>query len=197
MSFKNAVRYLISKDYRFLVNSSFGFYKRMDDLIYIKKMYFSFFGKELDLNNPQTFNEKTQWLKLNDRNERYIQMADKYDAKRFINETLNGEYAVPTYGIYKNLKEIDFSKLPESFVIKTTHDSGGFVIVKDKKNLDFKKIRKKLNSSLKNKYFYYQREWPYKFIEPRIIVEQYLKEEGQEQCPEFKLFCFNGKVQLV
>ena len=197
MSLSKITKYLFSPSYRFLVNASKGFYKRMDDLSYLKKMYFAYFGKELNLDNPKTFNEKTQWLKLFDRNERYIQMADKYDAKKYIDETLGSGFSVPTIGIYKDLKDIDFNNLPNSYVIKTTHDSGGFVIVKDKNNLDIKELTKKINKSLKNKYFYYQREWPYKFIQPRIIVEPYLLEEGQEQCPEFKLFCFNGKVELV
>ena len=120
----------------------------MDDESFLKMAYKRKFGKELDLKNPVTFNEKLQWLKLHDRKPEYTTMVDKYEAKAYIAQKIGKEYVVPTLGVWDKFDDIDFTKLPNAFVLKCTHDSGGLVICKDKSKLDREKARKKINKSL-------------------------------------------------
>ena len=129
------------------------FYDKMDDESFLKIAYKRKFGKELDLKNPVTFNEKLQWLKLHDRKPEYTTMVDKYEAKAYIAQKIGEEYVVPTLGVWDKFDDIDFTKLPNAFVLKCTHDSGGLVICKDKSKLDREKARKKINKSLHSNYF--------------------------------------------
>ena len=169
------------------------------DKFMIKLQYRIKTGKKLDLENPQTFNEKLQWLKIYDRNPLYTTMVDKYEAKKYVTSIIGEEYIIPTLGVYNHFDEIDFDKLPNEFVIKCTHDSGGVVIVKDKKSLNIKKAKKKIEKSLKKNYYYSGREWPYKNVKPRIIIEKYMVDELQKELKDYKIFCFNGtpKITLV
>lgn len=164
---------------------------------YLKILYKLVFDKDLDLINPQTFNEKIQWLKINDRKEIYTKMVDKYEAKNYVADVIGKEYIIPTIGIYNKLSDIDLSKLPDKFVMKCTHDSGGLIICKDKKQLNFNKEKKKIAKSLKRKFYYSGREWPYKNVKPRIIVEKYMEESDKKELKDYKLFCFNGIPQIV
>ena len=154
--------------------------------------------KELNIKNPQTFTEKLQWLKLYDRNPLYTKMADKYEVKQYIKNVLGEDYVIPIVGgPWKHFSEIDFDKLPNQFVLKNTHDSGGVIICNDKDAFNKEEAWKKLEYSLKHNYFYYNREWPYKNIEPRIIAEQYMEELGRGSLLDYKLHCFNGKVKVI
>ena len=121
-----------------------GFYDKMDDESFLKMAYKRKFGKELDLKNPVTFNEKLQWLKLHDRKPEYTTMVDKYEAKAYIAQKIGKEYVVPTLGVWEKFDDIDFTKLPNAFVLKCTHDSGGIVICKDKSTLDWEAAKAKL-----------------------------------------------------
>lgn len=167
------------------------FLKFLPDETYLKLYYFSVFKKKLDLKNPTSFNEKIQWLKINDRNPEYIKLVDKYEVREYIEKTIGKKYLVPIIGVYDNFDDIDFEKLPSSFVIKCTHDSGGVVICKEKTNFDIKYAKRKINNCMKHNYFYIGREWPYKFVKPRIIIEEYL----EDNIIDYKLMCFNGKVK--
>ena len=118
-------------------------FRLVDDKTYLKLTYKLRTGKKLNLNNPKTFNEKLQWLKLYDRKKIYTSMVDKYEAKRYVANIIGEEYIIPTLGVYDNFDEINFEKLPNQFVIKCTHDSGGLVICKDKENLILKMLEKK------------------------------------------------------
>ena len=122
---------------------------KIPDKIYLKYKYKKIFKKELNLNNPVTFNEKLQWLKLNDRKDIYTTMVDKYEAKKYVANIIGDEYIIPTIGIYNSFDEIDFNKLPNKFVMKCTHDSGGLVICKDKNNFDMKQISKLKKMNIK------------------------------------------------
>lgn len=164
---------------------------------YLKILYKLVFDKDLNLINPQTFNEKIQWLKINDRKEIYTKMVDKYEAKNYVADIIGKEYIIPTIGIYNKLSDIDLSKLPDKFVMKCTHDSGGLIICKDKKQLNFNKEKKKIAKSLKRNFYYSGREWPYKNVKPRIIVEKYMEESDKKELKDYKLFCFNGIPQIV
>lgn len=109
-------------------------------------------------------------------------MVDKAEAKKYVTEIIGEEYIIPTYGVWNHFDEIDFDKLPDQFVLKTTHDSGGVVICKDKKTLDKNAAKVKLEKSLKNDYYYTSKEWPYKNVVPRIIAEKYMEDESGEFC---------------
>jgi len=168
----------------------------MEDTAFLKLQYKNIIGEKLNLNNPQTFNEKLQWLKLNDRKDIYTTMVDKYEVKKYVSDVIGEKYIIPTLGIYNSFDEIDFEKLPNKFVVKCTHDSGSTIICKDKKKFDIKKAKKKINKALKYNYYYAGREWPYKNVKPRIIIEEYIEDEELRDLRDYKFFCFNGKVNL-
>ena len=166
------------------------------DKFYIKKQFKHCLGYKLDLENPKTFQEKLQWLKLYDRKPVYAQMVDKYEAKDFIKEKVGDEYIIPTIGIFNRAEEIQYEDLPQSFVMKTTHDSGTVVVCKDKAQLNIDQTNNYLNKRLKRNYYYREREWPYKDVKPRIIVEKLIGNEG-EDLRDYKFFCFNGEPKLM
>lgn len=172
-----------------------GMLKLIDDKTVLKWRYKRVFNKKLDLENPKTFNEKLQWLKLNNRKPEYTKMVDKYEVKKYISSKIGEEYLIPTLGVYDKFEKIDFDKLPDRFVIKCTHDSGGIVICKDKNKLDLKAAKNKINSSLKRNYYWHGREWPYKNVKPRIIIEKYMEDPAQKELRDYKFSVFNGKVK--
>ena len=175
----------------------YKFLKLLNDKTYLKIKYYLTFHKKLNLKNPITFNEKIQWLKLNDRKKNYIQMVDKYEAKNYVSNIIGKKYIIPTIGLYNSFDEIDFSKLPNKFVLKCTHDSGGIVICRDKEKLDYKKTKTKINKSLKSNYYYHSREWAYKFVKPRIIIEEYMEDKDEKELKDYKFFCFNGNPKII
>ena len=150
----------------------------------------------LNLENPQTFNEKLQWLKLYDRHPEYTKMVDKYEAKEYVANIIGKEHIIPTLGIYDNIEEIDMSQLPNQFVLKCTNDSGGVVICRDKANFDMVKCKKKLNKGLKRNYYYQNREWPYKEVVPRVIAEQYITNDNNDLV-DYKVHCFEGEPRFI
>ncbi len=165
---------------------------------YLKRQFRKYVGYPLNLDNPQTFNEKMQWLKLYDHNPLYTKMVDKYEAKKYVADIIGEEYIIPTLGVWTNFDEIDFNKLPDQFVLKCTHDSGSIAICKDKENFDKKTAKKNLTKGLRYNYYYAGGfEWPYKNVKPRIIAEQYMVDDSQKELTDFKLMCFNGKVQCT
>lgn len=174
-----------------------GYLRWISDENYLKWRFKKGFGKELNLNNPRTFNEKLQWLKLYDRNPLYINLVDKLKVRKFVAERIGLEYLVPLYGYWDNFEDINFNELPNSFVLKTTHDSGSVVICKDKVTFDKRSARKVLNKSLKTNYFYSAREWPYKNVEPKIIAEKLLVQENDEELRDYRLFCFDGEPKFI
>lgn len=173
-----------------------GYFDFLSDRTHLKLIYLLRMGKALNLKNPQTFNEKLQWLKLYDRRPEYTTMVDKYEAKKYVAERIGEEYIIPTLGVWDKFEDIDFSLLPNQFVMKCTHDSGGLVIVRDKSKMDIEAARKKINTSLKKNYFWGGREWPYKNVKPRIIAEQYL-ENSSTGLRDYKFFNFNGEPQFT
>lgn len=190
-------RFITNKDYRFLILSGQGFYDNMDDEAYLKRKYKACMGKEIHLDSPQTFNEKLQWLKLHDRKPEYTTMVDKYAVKMYVADIIGEKYIIPTLGVWNHFDEIDFDKLPNQFVLKCTHDSGGIVICKDKNKLDLKSAKKKIEKSLKQNYYWSGREWPYKDVKPRIIAEEYMIDESGYELKDYKFFCFNGEPKMM
>lgn len=191
----NALKLLYKPSYRWLYLASLGRYNHWDDKKYLEKAFECIMGKGLDLDNPRTFNEKLQWLKLYDRKPEYTIMVDKYAVKKYVADIIGEEYIIPTLGVWNNFEEIDFNKLPNQFVLKCTHDSGGLVICKDKNVLDLIKAKKKITKSLHNNFFFYGREWPYKNVKPRIIAEPYMEDNKVHELIDYKLMCFDGEVK--
>ena len=163
----------------------------------IEHIYEQVHRRKLDLRHPSTFTEKLQWLKLNYRNPLYTRLVDKYEVKQYVAEKIGEEYIIPTLGVYESFDEIDFDKLPDSFVLKCTHDSGGLVIVKDKSKLDIASARKTIESSLKRNFYLQSREWPYKNVKPRIIAESYMEDSKTAELRDYKFFCFDGEVKAM
>ena len=186
---------IVDSGFRFNFLAKYGFLNWMDDEKYLKKMFYHTFGRKLDLNNPQTFNEKLQWLKLYDRKPIYSTMVDKYEAKKYVASIIGEEYIIPTLGVWNSVDDIDFESLPSQFVLKATHDSHGVIICKDKSTLDIEAAKAKLKKALKSNYYKRFREWPYKNVKPRIIAEMYMEDNGTEELRDYKFFCFGGQAK--
>lgn len=166
------------------------------DKLYLKWIFRLIMKKKLDLNYPIAFNEKIQWLKLYNRCPEYTLMVDKIEVKRYVAERVGEEYIIPTLGIWNSPEDIDFSTLPDQFVLKCNHNSGlGMCICKDKNNLDIKKVKSELRRGLNQNYFLYGREWPYKDVPRRILAEK-LMNESDTALIDYKFFCFHGEPRL-
>ena len=153
--------------------------------------------KPLNLNDPQTLNEKLQWLKLYNRKNIQTTMVDKIAVKDFVREKIGEKYVIPTYGAWERFDDIDFNALPEQFVLKCNHDSGSIVICKDKSELDLENAREVLTNGLTNNAYYYGREWPYLNVKPRIFAEQFIEDKEYEYLPVYKILCFNGEPKII
>ena len=167
------------------------------DAAYLKIFYYLVFHKRLNLNNPVTFNEKIQWLKLYDRKPIYTDLVDKYEVKEYVKSKIGEKYIIPTLGIWDSFDDINFDTLPDRFVLKCTHDSGGIVIVKDKSDIDKKKIKEKIEKFQKRTFYWFGREWPYKNVKPRIIAEEYMEDSTTHDLRDYKFFAFNGVVKAL
>lgn len=179
-----------------------GFLKRasriLSDKSYIKLIWFRKFHKIPNLKNPQTFNEKLQWLKLYDRKPIYTTMVDKYEAKKYVADIIGEEHIIPTLGVWDRFDDINFDELPNEFVLKCTHDSGGLVICRDKSKLDINAAKKKIERSLKTNYYWSGREWPYKNVKPRIIAEKFMTDENNAaSIMDYKFYCFDGEPRFL
>ena len=179
----------------FFLNSRI--FRLLPDDLYLKIKYRLTMGRKLDLNNPETFNQKLQWLKLYDRKPEYTQMVDKYEVRKYIKEIIGEEYLIPLLGVYDSFEEIDFDNLPDEFVLKPNHTSGNVFICKDKSKIDYKKLKKEVNRWLKREYYWLHREWPYRNVKPRIICEELIKTENGGFPYDYKFHCFNGEPDNV
>ena len=168
------------------------------DKAYLKMRYSLAFGKKLNLDNPQTYSEKLQWLKLYNRRPEYTTMVDKYAAKEYVANIIGEEHIIPTLAVYNSTDEIDWNALPKQFVLKTTHDSGGIVICRDKTKLDKDAAIKKLDYALHHDNYSLTREWPYKNVPRKIIAEQFMESRPDtHDLPDYKFFCFDGEVKAM
>lgn len=168
----------------------------LPDSVLLRWCYFRRVGKILHLKNPKTFNEKLQWLKLHDRKPMYTMIVDKYAVREYITEKLGEKYIVPMLGVWDRFEDIDFDALPDRFVLKCTHDSGGIVIVRDKSQMNMEEAREKITESMARNYYYAGREWPYKNVPPRIIAEEYI-EDSCGELADYKVHCFNGAPRMI
>lgn len=191
--------------YRFFSDSSIrlgyltelGLMDKISDekLLYMK--YKSAHKRKPDFDNPTTFNEKLQWLKLHDRKPEYTVMVDKFRVREYIAERIGERYLIPLIGVWDSPDEIDFDALPNQFVMKCNHNSGlGMCICTDKSILDIKKVKKSLAHGLKQDYYLTGREWPYKDVPRKIIAEQFLKGDDGG-LTDYKIHCFNGVPKFI
>lgn len=194
LKLKSLIRYIKHPQKALLPLAEKGYLNWLDDSTFLKLIFRANVGYTLNLDNPQTFNEKLQWLKLNDHNTKYPTFVDKYAVKSFIADQIGKEHVIPTIGVWDEVNQIDFEELPNRFVLKCVHGSGCNIICTDKQSLDIQKTREKLESWMHQSWYWLGREWPYKAIKPRVIAEQFL-EDGTGQLMDYKFFCFNGIVK--
>ena len=168
----------------------------LPDKTYIKLYYRLRVGRPLNTENPTTLNEKLQWLKFNYRFPLQSIVSDKLLVRDYVAEKIGAEYLIPLLGSWENYDDVDFDKLPEQFVLKCNHDSGGLVVCTDKSKLNHKEAKRKLEKSLKSNFFYIGREYQYRNIKPRIICEQFISDNGKVPM-DYKIYCFNGKPDVI
>lgn len=171
--------------------------KMFSDETYLKIMYRLYLGFPLNLKNPKRFTEKIQWLKIYGRTPINVVMADKYAVKEYIKEHIGEQYVIPLLGVWDRPEDIDFSKLPERFVIKCNHNSGtGIYICRDKSQMDERAVRKGLRKGLRQDYYLASREKAY-VIPRKIIAEEYMEDAETQELRDYKFFCFDGKPEIL
>ena len=171
--------------------------RMLPDKAYLKMFFRLRMKQKLNLKDPKSFSEKLQWLKLYDRNPLYTTMVDKYNVKEYVSSIIGKDRVIPALGVWDKFSDIDFDSLPDQFVLKCTHDSGGIAICRNKKEFDFNKAKKVLERSLRRNYFYYGREWPYKNVKPRIVAEMYMEDKNSKGLSDYKFYCFNGEPKFL
>ncbi len=172
------------------------FFSFMQDQVYLEFMDRILTGFKLNINEPISYNEKLQYLKLNNKMD-LTDFVDKLQVRKYIEDTIGEQYLVKLLGVYEKFDEIVFEDLPNSFVIKTTHGSGSNIICKDKSKLNKKVAKKKIESWLKRNWFWFGRVYAYKSIKPQIIIEEYLSDDYGNEPMDFKFFCFHGEPKLI
>lgn len=173
-------------------------YRTLPSKFYAKIHYEYHTGKKLDLENPKEFNEKIQWYKVFYRPQILNQLVDKYAVRSYVEEKIGSQYLNKVYGVYTKAEDIPFNSLPNKFVVKATHASGYNLIVTNKQTIDKPKTLKLFNKWLsKNQYYRMGQEWAYKDVPPRLIVEEYLKDDERNDLIDYKFYCFNGIAKFI
>ena len=190
-------RFISDPYYRLRVMIKMGAYDSLSDEAFLRRIFPQYMGYPLNLDNPQTFSEKMQWMKLYDRKSIYTTIVDKYEAKKYLADRIDSKYIIPTLGVWDSFNEIDFDALPNQFVLKCTHDSGGIVICKDKSKFDKEGARQIINKSLQRDFYLIAREWPYKNVRRRILAEEYIDELGNADLLDYKMYSFHGEPKLT
>lgn len=175
-----------------------GLLNLLSDKTALKILWWSKNGKKLNLEEPKTYNEKIQWIKLNIRNPKLTNLVDKYKVREYITNLIGSEYLIPLLGSWKYPQEINYNNLPDSFVLKCNHNAGvGLYICRNKSNINIKNVNKNLNKGLSENFYYKSREWAYKNVERRIICEQYMEDGFNKSLRDYKFFCFNNKAKFI
>lgn len=167
------------------------------DVPYLKMVYRIKTGKKLNLDDPKTFNEKLNWLKLHDIHPEYTDLVDKIKVREIIKEKLGEEYLFPLLGVWDSFDEIDFDTLPDRFVLKCNHDSGSVKVITDKSRINKPELKKFFDGRLSLNPWCLAREYPYKNVKPKIIAEQYMEAKDGKGINDYKFLCFNGKPEIV
>lgn len=163
----------------------------------IKQMWERHMDYPLDLYNPKSFNEKLQWLKLHYHNPLYTTLVDKYKVKEWVANKIGAEYIIPTLAVWQSVDEIDISSLPNRFVLKCNHDSGSVIVCNDKATFDLDDAKERFRQALKKNFYYYTREWPYKYVKPCVFAEAYMEDGTTHDLPDYKYFCFDGEAKFL
>lgn len=177
----------------------FLMYRLVSDKMFLKRKFKKTFGFELDLKKPKTLNAKMQWLKLYYRSDLHTKCADKYAVRDFIKTQVGEEYLTELLFHTTDAKDLIKDNLPidKSFIIKTNHDSSGGVIVRDINRVDFDKQQMRFLRLLKENHYWGTKEYQYKNIKPRIIVEKLIEDKEGKVPNDYKIHCFNGKAKIV
>lgn len=171
--------------------------KFVPDKIYLNIKYLRNFGRLINFNNPQTFSEKLQWLKLYNRLPIQTIMVDKYLVKDYVAKSIGEDHVVKTLGVWSNFDDFDLDKLPNQFVLKSNHNCGGIIICTDKSQFDKKLAQKFFKQNLKANYYYDHREWPYKHVRPLLFAEEFIVDESGYELKDYKFFCFDGEPKIL
>ena len=188
-----------SQKARFIILNSLSW---LPDKIMLKIQYKIKLGRRLKLENAERFTEKIQIYKLKYKNNLMHKCVDKYLVRDYIKSKGLENILNECYGVYSNAKEIDFNKLPQKFVIKTTNGGGGqnVFICKNKNEIKKEEVKQQINEWVRNNpKKSYSREWAYETNTNNIIIEKYLEgnEDGLTGINDYKFFCFNGKVEYI
>ena len=180
------------------INTLIPFYL-IPDKSYLTWKYKKIFGRSIDWNNPRSFNEKINWLKIYDHKPVYHLLVDKYRVKQIVADIIGKEYIIPTIaGPYQHVSEIDKEQLPNRFVIKCNHDAASVMVCKDQLNFDWNFADYKLTNCMSHDYYQYEnRQWAYKNINRCIFVEQYMEDNETHDLPDYKFYCFKGVVKCI
>lgn len=171
--------------------------EKYDDETFFKRRYKENTGKELNLENPQTFNEKLLWLQIHDRNPVYTTISDKYLVKNWVAERIGAEYVVPLIGVWDSVDDIPFDELPDEYVLKCNHDCGSVMVKRKGEKFDVKKVKKRFRKALKRNYYPVGRVWGYKNIVPKVFAEEYINSMDGEFPRDYKIFCFYGEPKFA
>jgi len=172
-------------------------YTWIDDKLKIEYLFYKTFNYKLNLKNPKTFNEKLNWIKLYDRNPQYTKLSDKYGVRAYIKDKIGKNYLNPLLGVYENYEEIDWDSLPSQFVIKLTHGSHWNIFCFDKSKFNYSGAKRKIKQWINHNYYWGAREWQYKNIHPRIVIEKYITDGSGLVPMDYKVFCFKGKAKFI
>lgn len=191
MDFKKIIK---SKEKRLKIA---GWFRFIPSKLYLKIIYRIKAGRKLNLKKPVTFTDKLNWLKLHDVHPEYTQLVDKLAVREYIKEKLGEDKCFPVLGVWKSYEDIDFSSLPNQFVLKCTHDSGSVKIIRDKTKINHEELKRFYKEKLNRNPYYTGREYPYKNVKPMIIAEKYMVPSGASDIEDYKFFCFNGKPEIM
>ncbi|WP_445002569.1 ATP-grasp fold amidoligase family protein [Exiguobacterium alkaliphilum] len=196
-SFKKKIKRINSIKYAYNLSVQLYYKYLISDERLIKSKFKKKLNREVNLSNPIYYNDKLQWLKLHWKDELAKQCADKYEVREYVKNKIGADYLNEVYGIYEDINEINFSELPESFVLKGTHGSGFNIICKNKNLLNWKSEKNKIQIWLKKNYYWQNREWVYKDLKPKIICEKFIEQESGEELRDYRFFCFNGEPKFI
>ena len=191
----NSIQYKIPYYRRLIRKIVYIFASFFDDISFLKLYYWCITGEMLHLKSPKTFCEKINWLKINWKRPEFSELVDKVTAKEYVEKIIGEEFIIPTIQVANDINKVNFKILPKQFVIKCTHDSGGVFICKNKEKFDIDSIKEKLRQNLERNFFNITREYPYKNVTPRILIESFLEDSLNTDLNDYKFYCFNGKAE--
>ncbi len=200
IQFLYSIKKMLSKiKASFTPERNYAFYSHLSPKKYEKEQKRAFkiaFGKKLTRKNVKTFNEKIQWLRCYDNIPIKTILADKYRVRDYVKKQVGEKYLIKLLGVWDNFDEIDFSKLPESFVLKANHGCGWNILVTDKKTLNIEKAKQDMEKWLKTNYAFYFLELQYRNIPPKIIAEEFIS-NSNNNLYDYKVHCFNGHPKYI